>query len=72
MEARTAAFMAIWTADCIELTDEFEPEPLKNQKVNIRINTHYIHHIENPLYNPLFVDLNLSITLFYTAHINWA
>lgn len=29
MEARTAAFMAIWTADCIELTDEFEPEPLE-------------------------------------------
>jgi len=60
MEARTAAFMAIWTADCIELTDEFEPEPLKNQNVNILINTHYIHFIENP-YNSLFFDLNLSI-----------
>jgi len=30
IEARTAAFMAIWTADCIEFTDEFEPEPLSN------------------------------------------
>jgi len=53
MEARTAAFMAIWTADCIEFTEEFEPEPLLNQKVHIHINTLYVMFIMPKMHKTL-------------------